>query len=252
MNTKQILITLGVAASAFAMSCGSETGRAYMPDMAYSRAYEFYSDDTFFANGITAQQPVAGTIARGSVLPDHIGEFDTIAARSNKCNFDITEDNIAEGGRLYAINCGVCHGGNLDGNGPLYNGGSGKYPAAPANFMDTRYLNMPVGTMYHAIMYGKNLMGSYASQLDAKQRWWVLAYIKKMQAEKGGAALNSMFNITSASSTVKSGDTVKIESADGHSKTVIVTEVKSNDNMHTDKAVTKSVEQAVKEASKKK
>ncbi|HNB81007.1 MAG TPA: cytochrome c, partial [Chitinophagaceae bacterium] len=33
-------------------------------------------------------------------------------------------------------------------------------------------------------------MGSYASQLDTKQRWQVVAYIKKVQSENGGAAFN--------------------------------------------------------------
>jgi hypothetical protein len=36
--------------------------------------------------------------------------------------------------------------------------------------------------------YGKNLMGSYSSQLDRKQRWMVAQYIKfKQQAAKGGS-----------------------------------------------------------------
>lgn len=47
---------------------------------------------------------------------------------------------------------------------------------------------MPVGQMYAAIKYGKNMMGSYGSQLDIKQRWMVLAYIKKMQSTNGGDA----------------------------------------------------------------
>jgi mono/diheme cytochrome c family protein len=36
----------------------------------------------------------------------------------------------AEAERLYLINCGICHGTKLDGNGPLYNDGKGPYPAA--------------------------------------------------------------------------------------------------------------------------
>jgi len=39
------------------------------------------------------------------------------------------------------------------------------------------------------VAYGKNLMGSYASQLSRKQRWQVIAYIKaKQQASKAKAA----------------------------------------------------------------
>ena len=55
--------------------------------------------------------------------------------------------------------------------------------------MNTKYEQMPDGQMYYSIMYGKNLMGSYASQLNRDQRWMVIHYIKAKQAEaKGGTA----------------------------------------------------------------
>ncbi len=203
LNINLFAASLVVILLASCSNVKREPGRVYAPDMAYSRAYEFYSDNPNTANGLTAQAPVNGTVARGALLPDHIGEFDTTAAKAHKFNGSLTMEEIEEGGRIYNIHCGVCHGTALDGNGPLYNGGNGKYPAAPANFKDAKYLNMPVGTMYHAIMYGKNLMGSYASQLDAKQRWAVLAYIKKVQAENGGASLASTFNVSSNTETPK-------------------------------------------------
>jgi mono/diheme cytochrome c family protein len=37
-----------------------------------------------------------------------------------------------EAERLYLINCAICHGSKLDGNGPLYKGGDGPYAAKPA------------------------------------------------------------------------------------------------------------------------
>jgi mono/diheme cytochrome c family protein len=43
--------------------------------------------------------------------------------------------------------------------------------------------------MFYSVAYGKNLMGSYASQLSRKQRWKVIAYIKaKQQSGKAKAA----------------------------------------------------------------
>jgi mono/diheme cytochrome c family protein len=227
MKAKQYILFAALALTGLLASCSSETGRAYMPDMAYSRAYEFYSENSFFANGITAQKPVAGTVARGIMLPDHIGEFDTIAAKTNTCSLELSMNDVTEGGRLYQIHCGVCHGNNLDGNGPLYNGGEGKYPAAPANFKGEKYLNMPVGTMYHAIMYGKNLMGSYASQLDGKQRWMVLSYIKKVQSENGGAALTSSFKIKDAAATATDAKQPQVE-VKGDATTTTKVELKAD------------------------
>ena len=42
--------------------------------------------------------------------------------------------------------------------------------------------------MFYSLAYGKNLMGSYASQLSRKQRWMIIAYIKLKQQEGKSAA----------------------------------------------------------------
>lgn len=188
---KQYLITLIVAGAALFTACNSgeirrNPGKTYMPDMTYSRAYDAYTQN----NGVTrdslvSQPPVSGTIARGHALPDHLTEGDSIAYRALKSPYAMGEKELGEGKRLFNIYCGICHGTALDGNGPLY--ASGKFAAMPANLKGAQYLAMSEGQMYYAIMYGKNMMGSYAPQLDHKQRWEVIAYIKKFQSENGGA-----------------------------------------------------------------
>ena len=40
-------------------------GRTFMPDMAYSKAYETYSHNPNFSDSLTARTPVEGTIPRG-------------------------------------------------------------------------------------------------------------------------------------------------------------------------------------------
>jgi mono/diheme cytochrome c family protein len=62
---------------------------------------------------------------------------------------------------------------------------------------------MSEGRIYHGIVYGKNAMGSYASQLDTKQRWQVVAYIKKIQSENGGAPFTMVSDATSVKDSVK-------------------------------------------------
>jgi hypothetical protein len=47
---------------------------------------------------------------------------------------------------------------------------------------------MPEGQMFYSVTYGKNKMGSYASQLNTEQRWMVIAYIKSKQAPAPAAA----------------------------------------------------------------
>jgi mono/diheme cytochrome c family protein len=180
-----------------------EPGRVYMPDMAYSRAYETYSvteaqrDSLLSKYGVHfSNTPVAGTIKRGELFPflitkDKDGDSTNyVAARQVKSPLGSTMDTV-EAERLYLVNCGICHGPKLDGNGPLYKGGEGPFIAAPAMLVGkAQYENMPEGQMYYSVTYGKNKMGSYASQLNTKQRWMVIAYIKSKQAagKSGGGA----------------------------------------------------------------
>jgi len=161
-------------------------GHIYAPDMTYSRAYDAYTLNPNFSDSMTSRLPVSGTIARGHQMPDHLKEGDTMAYKTMTTSMRFSAAEIKEGGRLFNIYCGICHGQNLDGQGPLY--ASGKFASMPANFKDAKYLHMPVGQMFAAMKYGKNMMGSYASQLDIKQRWMVIAYIKKTQSANGGDA----------------------------------------------------------------
>lgn len=166
-----------------------------MPDMRYSRAYETYSTSPVFADGQTNRQPVAGTMKRGEVYPFHLAQdapgdsTNYVASKAVKNPLPpLNEKDMKEAERLYLINCGICHGPKLDGNGPLYKGGDGPYPAKPATLVgDAKYEAMPEGQMYYSTTYGKNLMGSYASQLQSKERWMVIAYIKAKQKPTAAA-----------------------------------------------------------------
>lgn len=189
MNKTKSIVVASLMAGLCLAACNSgdmrrNPGKTYAPDMTYSRAYDAYTANPNFADGQTSRQPVMGTVARGHELPDHLREGDTTSYRSFSTTAHFSAAEIAEGGRLFNIYCGICHGTNMDGNGPLYS--SGKFAAMPANLKDAKYLHMPVGQIYAAIKFGKNAMGSYASQLDIRQRWQVIAYIKKVQSENGG------------------------------------------------------------------
>ena len=106
--------------------------------------------------------------------------------------------------RLYLVNCGICHGEKLNGNGPLWKDGAGPFPAAPKNFMADDMKQMAEGTMFHSITYGKNMMGSYASQLSTTQRWMVIHYIKEKQSMSGGGK-----DSVNAKATMKADTTAK-------------------------------------------
>lgn len=186
-------------------SCDSkrEPGKVYMPDMAYSRGYETYAlKDSMIFTADPAQRggkiyydnkPVAGTIKRGELfpytLPNDSNGYKMSATVVNQVG-EMTEAEMKEAGRLFNINCAICHGEKGAGNGPLST--SGKIGGV-ANLTLEMYTKMADGTMFHSITYGKNNMGSYASQLDRKQRWMVVKYIRSLQpkATANSSAMDS-------------------------------------------------------------
>lgn len=209
---KGIYIIASIALATTFIGCSDDVKRTpsniYMPDMAYSRALETYAEkdsSIFTENELERGQgnkifynnlPVSGSIFRGEEVPfaiakDKLGDTTNYtASKLVKSPVDsLDPKQLVEVERLYLINCGICHGTNLDGNGPLYKAGEGPYPAKPATLVgDAKYEAMPEGQMYYSIAYGRNLMGSYASQLTRKQRWEVIAYIKHKQKEAKASA----------------------------------------------------------------
>jgi cbb3-type cytochrome c oxidase subunit III len=205
---KLSIISLIAVAGVIVISCSDikrKPGRVYMPDMAYSRAYETYSvteeeKAELEKKGIHfSNTPVSGTIKRGELFPfalakDNDADTTNYIASKQIHNPIGALDSIQsiEAERLFLVNCAICHGPKLDGNGPLYKGGEGPYPAKPAQLVgDAKYQSMPEGQMFYSITYGKNKMGSYASQLNSKQRWMVIDYIKSKQAAGKSSAAAS-------------------------------------------------------------
>jgi mono/diheme cytochrome c family protein len=179
-----------------------EPGRIYMPDMAYSRAYESFAerDSNVFTADVNGKggnkifynnTPPAGTIKRGE-LAAYEGVNDSagyIASSNVKNPYDtvkLSKAEMAEAGRLYNINCGICHGEKGLGNGPIAAAG---HVGGVANLTLDQYVKMADGTMFHSITYGKGVMGSYASQVTRAQRWQIIKYIRTLQpAQNKGAA----------------------------------------------------------------
>lgn len=188
-------ITTGFTLLIVLVSCDKtrrSPGRAYMPDMAYSVAYETYaSTERLEKKGVHYNGlPVPGTVARGELMsyPYKNDSTGYNLSASVKNPLDATRIDMKNAERLYLINCGICHGTKLDGNGPLYNGGNGPYTAAPKNLLGDDMKALAEGTMFHSVTYGKGQMGSYASQLNSRQRWEVVAYVKSKQFPGGNNA----------------------------------------------------------------
>lgn len=193
-------------AATMIISCGSkrEPGRIYMPDMAYSRAFEAYAPNNLKQEGINyINYPVAGTIRRGDLFAYTLTNDSNgykMAAEVKDPVPSLDSNQMLEAQRLFNINCAICHGPNMDAQGPLAT--SGKVGGI-ANLKLDQYIKEPVGQMFHVVTYGKNNMGSYASQLSRTQRWMVIQYVKSEQLKESAKKSSAPETGKDSASTVK-------------------------------------------------
>ncbi len=207
---------------------GNTTGSEYMPDMGHSLAYEanhynyYYpntwgSEDEYYAYA-KPRKPVEGTIPRGyaggaqvsdagipfaanGAVPYYYGDTDDerLRATAELINnpYPITDAGLTEAKDLYEIYCGICHGNKGDGAGHLARDGS-PYPVQPANFLLPEFIESSNGRFYHAIEYGKNVMGAYKDKLSYEERWQVIHYIRSLQAKELKLEYNQVVNTLNA------------------------------------------------------
>jgi mono/diheme cytochrome c family protein len=175
----QIILIVLVLGFTSCIRNAKKPGRQYMADMVESLSYDAGSPNPIFKDGKSNQLAPAGSIARGKyIYPLADSEYvKSASAISNP--FTFTKEEIeGQGKQLFTVNCAICHGDKGDGNGHLVQ--INKFPPPPS-YLNEPLLSLPDGQRYHTLMYGKGLMGSYASQLDHKERWLVLSYVKTLQ-----------------------------------------------------------------------
>lgn len=223
---KGITYALGIAAIALSLSgCYTDKSKRnieYAPNMYNSLPLEPYSQTVFhetniggnyegakldgtspFANGLNAQKAPEGTVPRTEswyiqeaftpyVYPNTPEGYELAGGElssplnipaANDKGYNCTEESFKKGKLVYETYCIMCHGAEGKGNGILVQ--KGVLGGVPSYSEQLR--NLSAGKMFHTLTYGKNTMGSYASQITPNQRWQVICYIQKFQ-ESGAPA----------------------------------------------------------------
>lgn len=166
------------------MSCNRDRrvpGWDYFPDMFYSTAYESYTKNPNFSNGMTMRVPVPGTVPR-----DYTPFEYTIDPESRKKAgielqnpFTPTDENLMRGKEVFTTFCMVCHGEKGEGNGILFS--SGLYPLKPRDLTTGEAVILKDGEIFHAITVGFGSMGAHGSQIQPDDRWKLVLYVRKLQ-----------------------------------------------------------------------
>ena len=180
-----ILVILIVTGSLFSCQNNKNPNYQFMPNMYYPVSYETYGEYDIFENGQSAMLPVKGTIPRGWAPYEYENTPDGLnSARTGLKNpLPITEENLAEGQKLFGYYCAVCHGAKGDGQGILVQ--REKFLGVPSYADPGRTITE--GSIYHVQMYGINAMGSFQQQTSEKERWQIAMHVQNLKAEIEGS-----------------------------------------------------------------
>ena len=134
-----------------------------------------FRSSTFFADGRGMRPAVEGTVARGHLPPAFATPEEAGAMLANP--LPLTKPIAERGRKVFADHCAVCHGQVGNGIAQL----SRAYGAKPGNLLSNEMVARPDGYIYGVIVRGKNAMPSYAPDLDEKDRWAAVHYLRILQ-----------------------------------------------------------------------
>ena len=194
---RYFLLILGLCALAVVLIAGkrgdlSRKSPIYVfPDMKRQLKLRPQQPNDFFANGVSSQLPVAGTIARAR--PIQVGErlvypyedSPVFTGRNTgMTNFvenipmPVTAQLLARGQERFNIYCSPCHGREADGNGIVKKIGG---MITIANLHDKRIVELPDGEIFFVITSGRNTMNAYGPNVAVEDRWAIIAYLRALQ-----------------------------------------------------------------------
>jgi mono/diheme cytochrome c family protein len=156
-------------------------GWDYFPDMFYSTAYETFTKNPNFQDGMTMRVPADGTVPRNYTPFEYtIDPESRIKAGKELQNpLALTDENLLRGKAVFTTFCIGCHGEKGEGDGTLYS--SGLYPLKPRALSRDNAVILKDGEIYHSITLGFGSMGAHGSQIQPDDRWKIVLYIRELQ-----------------------------------------------------------------------
>ena len=88
-----------------------------------------------------------------------------------------TDFSLLTGKELFGIYCVPCHGESGKGNGPI----AKKFVPTPEDISRTGYGKVPEGDLFAIVTHGQDAMPPFRSDLTAKERWLVIAYVRTLK-----------------------------------------------------------------------
>ena len=135
-----------------------------------------YDNPAFRPQEEPVRLPPAGSVPTKVV--EHTPKPGTPEAAALKNPEKITEFSLLAGKELYGIYCAPCHGESGKGNGPV----AKKFVPTPVDISATGHgSHHPAGDLFAILTHGVNGMPAFRSDLTAKERWLIVAWLRTLK-----------------------------------------------------------------------
>ena len=189
-------------------ACGQDRkdpGIEYAPNMYHTipdEGLEQQEKNPYTETGANYRMPEEGTVPHGKKdfvypFPNSNEGYEKAGQYWRDSPVPSTPSNLAEGKKLYETFCPQCHGCYGKNDGPVLKVDLYPAPAWSAYAPDTSHpaydptnerkgyqssyiRTLSPGKIYHTITYGRNAMGAHASQIEPRQRWLIINYVKHL------------------------------------------------------------------------
>ena len=182
-KTLVLLLLLAAASGCWRGATSSRPPIHPNPNMDIQPKYKAQEASRFFADGATMRPPVAGTVARGELHEDtafYTG-VDETGELVSQIPFEIDEALILRGHQRYDIYCAPCHNTRGNGKGILWD----RAQIESADLHQERLRDAPDGQLFDVITNGLGLMSGYKYPIPPRDRWAIIAYVRRLQSEAG-------------------------------------------------------------------
>jgi Cytochrome C oxidase, cbb3-type, subunit III len=133
----------------------------------------------FYPDHRSARPLVEGTVARGDLRADTYFYTGKIGNNpGDAMPFAVTREVLDRGRERFNIFCAPCHSRLGDGKGFVPSRG---FSRQPPSFHIVRLEKAPLGYFFDVITNGFGIMPDYASQIPARDRWNIIAYVRALQ-----------------------------------------------------------------------
>ena len=161
-------------------------------DMDTQSYYKGQTANKFFPDGMGMRHHPEGAVARG-LLHEDDAYFRGIA-RDTIFTADfplpVTAPLVDRGQERFNIYCAPCHGNSGNGQGVVHQRATALAEGTwtpPTDLTSQTVIDRPVGHIYNTITNGIRNMPAYGPQIDPKDRWAIVAYVRALQLSRNAA-----------------------------------------------------------------